>query len=278
VNPGLPLVDRNPTSLEKELLTKLTSCFFDGEGVSRLTEKGVELYYPNYTQIERVIAEFIGGHTVENKLKYDVLTLIDADQMFGIEVKSKGFSKKDYKAILEGTGRLYLELNNSPAKQHEWLRKHGISLEFSNREQHDPRTIGELLLDLYDKWNEEDARKIGDLYSRKFDLGRSRFIILSYQKEKLETREDGTPIACFIANSLKLDFKRAGINWHWNSDKCLRGSDGTDGPLYDWYPFSGGQFKYYPLSSESDFTSGEYEILIPEYRPLRSKVLDIFGD
>ena len=274
---GLPLIDRNPTEEEKSSLAQLTSSFFDGEGVSRLSESGTDLYYPNYTQIERIVAEFIGGSTVENKLKYDVLVMSEGNRMFGVEVKSKGFSRKDYQGIIRGETRLYLELNNSPAKQHQWLRDNGISLEVSNRTAHDPTNIGELLLDLYDNWNQEDAIKIGEMYSREFDLQRSRFLVLSYQKDKLSTGSDGKPVVSYVASSLKLNFKRKGINWHWNSEKCLRGNDGNNGTLYDWYPFSGGQFKYYPLASECDFTSGEFCITIPEFRSLRSKVLNMFS-
>ena len=167
---GIPLIDRNPTTREKKFISNLISIFFDGEGVSRLSEKGVDLYYPNYTQIERVIAEMVGGFTVESKLKFDVLVNLPNNKMLGVEVKSKGFSRNEYRAILSGEGRLYLELNNSPAKQHQWLRDNGISLEVSNRAEFDPKVIGEHLLDLYDNWNEEDGFKTGSEYSRIFAI------------------------------------------------------------------------------------------------------------
>tara|TARA_B100001939_G_C16934587_1_gene615459 strand:+ start:782 stop:1618 length:837 start_codon:yes stop_codon:yes gene_type:complete len=275
---GIPLIDRNPTTREKKFISNLISIFFDGEGVSRLSEKGVDLYYPNYTQIERVIAEMVGGFTVESKLKFDILVNLPNNKMLGVEVKSKGFSRNDYRAILSGEGRLYLELNNSPAKQHQWLRDNGISLEVSNRADFDPKVIGEHLLDLYDNWNEEDGFKTGSEYSRTFELERSRFIVLSYQKKNLSTDTEGKPKVSFYISSLKLNFKREGIKWFWNSDKCLRGTDADNGTLYDWYPFSGGQFKFYPLAKESDFSSEEIIVRIPPFRSLRSKAIELFGE
>ena len=275
---GIPLIDRNPTTREKKFISNLISIFFDGEGVSRLSEKGVDLYYPNYTQIERVIAEMVGGFTVESKLKFDILVNLPNNKMLGVEVKSKGFSRNEYRAILSGEGRLYLELNNSPAKQHQWLRDNGISLEASNRADFDPKVIGEHLLDLYDNWNEEDGFKTGSEYSRIFELERSRFIVLSYQKKNLSTDAEGKPKVSFYISSLKLNFKREGIKWFWNSDKCLRGTDGDNGTLYDWYPFSGGQFKFYPLAKESDFSSEEIIVRIPPFRSLRSKAIELFGE
>lgn len=220
----------------------------------------------------------VGGFTVESKLKFDILVNLPGNKMLGVEVKSKGFSRNDYQAILSGDGRLYLELNNSPAKQHQWLRDNGISLEVSNRADFDPKVIGEHLLDLYDNWNEEDGVKTGSEYARTFELERSRFIVLSYQKKNLSTDLDGKPKVSFYISSLKLNFKRDGIKWFWNSDKCLRGADGNNGTLYDWYPFSGGQFKFYPLAKESDFSSDEIIVSIPPSRSLRSKAIELFGE
>ena len=100
----IPMIDRAPTTEEICYLNNLLSLFFDGEGVSRLTINNKDFYFPNYTQLERIVSTFLKGFTVESKLKYDILINENELNMIGIEAKSKGFSKKEFKSIVEGHG------------------------------------------------------------------------------------------------------------------------------------------------------------------------------
>src|SRR5205823_12611324 len=116
--PEMPVafIDRSPTGSETEQHRLALSSFRDGSGWER-EEGGTTV--AGWRQLERVVAEVFGGAAQENKGVFDVILPSDSSPNtdYGISVKSKELSRRTAIAdLLDGTGRLYLELANSPAK------------------------------------------------------------------------------------------------------------------------------------------------------------------
>src|SRR5690349_761229 len=106
---SVPFVDRPPTSRETEQLRLALSSFRDGTGWEREGEGGTTV--AGWRQLERVVAEVLGGEAKENKGIFDVVLTSDSnrDTDYGISVKSKELSRSTAIADLrDGRGRLYL--------------------------------------------------------------------------------------------------------------------------------------------------------------------------
>lgn len=110
----LMFATRNPTTAETKTIRALLSSFRDGTGNQRETDGTTRA---NWREIERCISEAVLGPANENKHIFDVIAPDDANTttFYGLSIKSKQLSKTTF-ASLSATGRVYMEIANSPAK------------------------------------------------------------------------------------------------------------------------------------------------------------------
>lgn len=242
---SIPFITKAANELELKKLQLLMSTFTDGSGYEKNSDGTTR---PGWRDLERVIAELLHGHASEGKSIFDVLvqSIANPNTSYGVSVKSKGFSRNKFEALLND-GRVYMELCNSPAKLWEPLKQEGIS-ELDFKEMRHANTIGSTILETVHNWYVNCG--IDNI-----DLDKSVHLTISYRKEKsLE------PV--YQLHTFELDFPE-GIQWKYKSARCLAGYDpiAPNEVLFDWYGLSGGQLKYYPKANLARFCSTQFQLI-----------------
>ena len=217
---------------------------------------------PGWRDFERIVAELLNGQAPESKAIFDVVAPCpdNPDTLIGVSVKSKKLSRKTALEDLAEDGRVYLELANSPAKFWDALAQAGIGQEDWDMDDK-AKIIGDTIVQTIERWHSEGAVQTGLENSGKaVDLARSAHIVVSYSEK------DGA--ARYQLHSFDLTFPK-GIDWQFLRGKertrCIRGFDpaANHDPLIDWYPFSGGQLKFYPRAASARYSSVPFELLPP---------------
>jgi hypothetical protein len=217
-------------------------------------EKGGETRI-GWRQMERVFADLFGGTANENKDVFDVVVPIDSKSDIGLSIKSKNFPPNAFTS-LESDGRVYMELTNSPAKIWASLNRKGLyDTDFQSKNK--ANDIGVALIETVESWHLEAKTNYPNYSQGKaLDLSKSVYITVT-MTDPTETTERQ-----YIVHSFPLNLPKP-IRWEKHTPKCLRGFD-PDHPtqaLYDWYPSSGGQLKYYPRTEGAKFSSGIFQSL-----------------
>jgi hypothetical protein len=245
----LPIRDRALTAVEIERMRLLLSTFRDGSG-QRVRTAG---FMPDFLSFERACAYVIHGTTNENKGVFDV-------------------------SVSGGPGRLPWGISCKmaaipPAKNHCWFMELSNSAKKLNDAvtaaeivswNHSPMQAGAAVVATVGSWHE--AVRGG------YDLDASKYLLLTH---------DSTwrffEIACFNLNVL-LRVHPGLIHW------AVEGRDGPTslggyidtprGPhrLWQWYPSSGGQLKFFPLIGWEEWRSGYFELSRPPLMDLKSRV------
>ena len=241
---GIQFVTRPATPKELTQLKLLMSTYTDGSGYEKNPDGTTR---PGGRDLERIIAEWVGGTAPEGKSIFDItVSSSDKSSIHGISVKSKGFSKQKF-TDLNTDGRVYMELCNSPAKLWEPLKLKGIfEDDFENQRRADE--IGNSILDTVHNWYINSGVD-------NIDIAQSVHLTISYLRHRSEE-------PAFQLHSFSLDFP-GNIIWKYKSKKCLMGFD-PDHPnevLFDWYALSGGQLKYYPRVTKSIFSSEQFTLI-----------------
>jgi len=234
-----------------EKLRLALSTYQDGTG--QLMEQDKSL--PGWRDFERSVALAFDGLTSESKAIFDVLVPLDTShQYYGISCKMRRTLNDTLR-----TGRVTLELSNSSGKFWDELKKHNLSEE--NYALY-PQIAGKLLLNLVESWHEHELT---------IDLARSFYLLLQWDN-KLSRYQ-------LYQFSLKLPNPET-LNWQVLGRRLI-GYD-EQGKLFEWYGFSGGQLKYYPLVTQATWTS---EIFHLEPLPpndlgygLQRKIMDYFPE
>lgn len=255
---GIPFVTHAPTAADTELFSLLLSTFLDGTGNQRDQDGGTRA---NWREIERCVAEFVDALGGENKGIFDVIAKdpAAANVHYGLSVKSKQYSKTTLDD-LDASGRVYMEVANSPAKFWDAIGlQHGLA-ELDYRNQVRPQDIGDCVLATVESWHAEGKRVFEHVYPGKtLDLAKSCYFSLTYSKTpSYENRK-------YQVHVFPLTFPR-GVRWAFSSGKCLRGYDPAfpTEALFDWYALSGGQLKYYPKASTAIYRSEPFGLTKPE--------------
>ena len=250
-------IHRNPTADEVERIRLSISSFQDGSGQEKDADGTTRA---GWRDLERVIAEILGGEGGENKDVFDVIvpSADDGNTAFGLSLKSTELRRSTAIQDLATTGRVYMELCNSPAKL--WVplkQKHGVTeAEFSG--QRHAKKVGDSVLETVHTWHAETKARYDSLGKRKLDLSRSVYLVISYSPQRA-----GRPRRYQI-HAFNLDYAKE-IQWKYISDRCLRGfdPDHPDEVLFDWYGLSGGQLKYYPRATTAVHLSPPFELEQP---------------
>ena len=257
---GLMFATRNPTDGEHKHIRALLSTYRDGTGNQREADGTTRA---NWREIERCIAEVVLGPASEDKHIFDIIAPDDCNSqlLYGLSIKSKQLSKKTFLA-LPTTGRVYMEVANSPAKFWGDVRNfHGHTEREFDRMQY-PMEIGECVLASVRKWHHEGKQQYEALHpGRTLDLDNSRYLCVSYS-EAVDPSE-----RYYQIHSFSLDYP-VGIRWSYKSNRCLTGYDPAfpAEALFDWYGSSGGQLKYYPRATTALYTSPVFKLLQPSSR------------
>ncbi len=223
-------VHREPTRNELELFRLSLSTFQDGSG--QLKVKSGTL--PGWRDFERTVGEVTNGMGTEDKSIFDVLVPgVTATQLhIGLSCKMR----KELSRV-DRDGRVTIELSNSSKKMWEALGESHLTARSYKRHA---TKVGKTLVNLITRWHSAAAIhrtyrvNINKSYylSLQWDLGTGKYQLFSF------------PLQLPDPDSL---------NWYFtdSSKGHLNGDDQNGGRVFEWYGESGGQLKYYPLSSEA---------------------------
>jgi hypothetical protein len=266
----VPFLTRPPSGSELEQLRLVLSSFRDGGG--QIQDNAGTL--PGWRDYERAIATVFRGWAPENKGVFDVFvgSSVNDTTDYGYSVKSKELSRAGAIEDLSTDGRVYMELSNSPAKLWAAVRAAGPTEEDFRAGRH-ADIIGGALLAAVTSWHHEAAAAHLAATGRTLDLDRSAFLVISYSRRRPGRERD------YQIHSFDLGFP-PGIAWRYRSAKSLIGEDPAHPGecLFDWYPFSGGQLKYYPRASAARYASPRFQLSIPPATSLADRAAGYFPD
>ncbi len=226
--------DRPLSDGEREILRLALSSFRDGSGQTYLRGQS----WPGFRDYERSLAAVVGGVTPENKGVFDV-SVPTADALpFGISCKMAVFPSARNRCS-------FMELSNAAAK----FRDHLLALQITYASE--PMLAGPAIIDLVSAWHAAEASA--------FDVAGSRFSVLSHDR-----KWDEFQILCFPLN-LSIANPRGDIDW-LHEGKAINGyidDAGRRHRLWQYYPTSGGQLKYYPLLDWADWMTPKFTLEQP---------------
>lgn len=231
---------------------------------------------PGWRDVERTVADILGGVAPEDKDVFDVI-VADGGSDLGFSVKCKNLTRATALEDLSNGGRVYMELSNSPAKFDAALSAAGIPPEaWGNADR--AAQIGNTVLATVQGWHQAAVASHAEAHpGRTLDLERSVFLTLSYSNPR------GNRPLRFQFHSFDLAFPE-GIAWGFvnpngeaanaEGPRCLRGMD-PEAPqeaLVDLYLKSGGQLKYYPRARKARYRSDAFELeAVPKSESVSAK-------
>ncbi len=246
---SLMLSSNGLTQEELERLRLALSIFQDGTGWETMKrpkkQGGGRIYYPGFRQFERMVADVFNGIAPENKGIFDVfLPVNDTDTYYGISCKMRAELDK----ALKDNGRVYIEMSNAAGKFMDRVQER-VGKNF----QDNPAEVGKALLALIAEWHKDAPKNSG----YKVNLSESSFLVLLYNK-KLK----------FGLYQYDLSLPKASrFTWSFppptrtdaQSSRRLVGKI-NDSLVFEWYLYSGGQLKYYPLAKNAKWHSELFEL------------------
>ena len=131
--------------------------------------------------------------------------------------------------------------------------------------QRNADVIGQALLDTVSSWHVEEVEQHAP--GRTLDLDRSVYLVVS--NARIRGGQGGRQ---YQWHSFDLAFPE-GIKWRYRSARSLTGADPRHPSecLFDWYPHSGGQLKYYPRAECARFSSPPFQLEPPQITGLGEK-------
>jgi hypothetical protein len=240
--------DRPLSDSELEILRLALSSFRDGSGQTYIGGHS----WPGFRDYERSLAAVLGGVTPENKGVFDVAVSVSGGLPFGISCKMAAFPPARNQCS-------FMELSNSAAK----FRDHLLGLQITYASE--PMLAGPAIIDLVSSWHALEASA--------FDIAGSRYSVLAH-----DTRWEQFQILCFPLN-LSIANPRGDVDWQYEG-KAINGyidNGGRRHRLWQYYPTSGGQLKYYPLLTWADWVTDEFTLERPPLVSPLEKAQRYFG-
>lgn len=222
----IPFVDRSPTLAEMEQFRLILSTYQDGSGM--LASGAVSL--PGWRDFERSVAAAFDGQAMESKWIYDVL-LVKAGLSFGISCKMR----ETLPSVIR-TGRVTIELSNASGAFWDVIKTKGLTQE----DYHTQATLaGSTILSVVESWY------TGIEVSKE----KSFYLVLQWDRKK----------GLYQLFQFALDLPQPQtLTWEVLGRRLL-GRDEA-GVLFEWYGFSGGQLKYYPLVESALWYSPVFQL------------------
>ncbi len=222
----IPFVDRPPTLPEVEMLRLILSTYQDGSGMLITGETSL----PGWRDFERAVAAAFNGKAMESKWIYDVI-LQEADIRYGISCKMR-----ETLHTVTKTGRTTIELYNASGAFWDVIKTKGLTQE---NYQTQADLAGATILDVVESW-----------YSG-IEVNKEKSFYLVLQWDRKKGLYQLFQFALDLPNPQELAWQVLG--------RRLIGRDST-GILFEWYGFSGGQLKYYPLVESALWSSAAFQL------------------
>lgn len=238
---GLAFRDRPPNDAEFQRIRLTLSTYRDGSG-QLVTVKGSQ---PGWRDFERAIAAALRGRTTENKGIFDVEIDAQGALPYGLSLKT---SKSRPRQVL-------MELSNSLAKF--WARLNDLDIDPAET----PADAGLALLALVEEWHEEVADRI--------DLENSCYLVLTHNAGYDEWQLFWYGLE-FVPDPRELTWNHGGKRIAGFTD------DGT--LIWEWYGWSGGQLKYYPLITAARWASPIFALEEPKLENPADKAVRYWPD
>ncbi|MDM8519500.1 hypothetical protein QUF64_05580 [Anaerolineales bacterium HSG6] len=245
-----------PTIGQIEKLRLMLSTYQDGTG-QLVFELGKTL--PGWRDFERSVALAFGGVAQESKAIFDVLipTPENTEIDFGISCKMRETLR-----TVERTGRVTVEVSNSAGKFWDGLKDKGIDDYNTN-----PDLTGKILLDLVENWHDEVSLEQGGVVN----VNQSFYLLLQWHKKTRRYQLFQFPVKLPTPETLSWDVV----------GRRLVGRD-DEGVMIEWFGYSGGQLKYYPLADQAIWSSEIFKLEpLPENElgyGLKKRVIEYFPE
>lgn len=256
--PLMPLRDRGYNAAEFERLRLILSTFRDGGG--QVILKATNESMPGFRDFERSVAAVTGGYTREDKGVFDVLVdTADSPLPYGISCKMTQMRPAEHESS-------FMELTNSAAKFAAEFRRLNVSW------VHDPAMAGNAMVDLVSSWHDDLADEV--------DVPSSAYLVLVHDKPWRNFQLHAFPLTLRHADP------RTDVRWsvrnhrQTGSPSALQGTIDDSGrahTLWELYPNSGGQCKYYPLLSWATWVSPVFELELPPAESLFDRAGEYFS-
>ncbi len=201
-----------------------------------LTEAGKTL--PGWRDFERSVATVFGGQSLETKFIFDVLFPDPARPgiSFGLSCKMRRELDR-----IERSGRVLIEISNASGEFSDYLRQHGVDLahyrEYASQ-------VGPAVIRLIEQWHHKVSVQDGGA----IDTSHSFYLVLSW------SRAGWYQLHQFPLHLLSPD------NLRWSSRRRSVVGKENDEIVFEWFPESGGQLKYYPPASSAVWTSKRFAL------------------
>ena len=243
---AIVFVDRPPTEEEFQKFRLILSTFQDGSGM--LDDKKPPKWMkdhnaktlPGWRDFERSVALAFGGIAIESKHIYDVI-LASPDNpsiVYGLSCKMRDKLRR----VLLRDGRVTIEVANAEGDFWDAIIATGLTRENYHT---NPSVSGIAIINLVDLWHTKVSHENGG----NVDNSKSMFITLQWYKNTGNYQLFQFPIDLPNPHN---------ITWRVNSRRLIGEDDRAI--IFEWYPFSGGQLKYYPLSSEAIWKSDVFQL------------------
>lgn len=206
---------------------------------------------PGWRDFERAVALAFEGTALESKAIVDVVLPLKEGAYYGVSCKMRGELNR---AVAE-EGRVNIEVSNSAGKFWDYVLAQGITRE-NYRSPENAAIVGKALFALVEQWHNEVSLEQGGV----IDIAESSYLVLQYNSLG-KYRLYQYPLKFPDAEALTWSFPmRIFKDKAPREGRRLVGQDKAGGIVIEWYEYSGGQLKYYPLASEASWASNEFEL------------------
>lgn len=223
---NLPFVTRHPAFEELERFRLILSTYQDGTGMLKDGDRTL----PGWRDFERSVAIAFGGKALESKWIYDVLLPAQSlsGGQYGISCKMRGMLR-----TVEKQKRVTIEVSNATGEFWDAIKAVGLTQENYHT---DPQLAGKMVIQVVEQWHQKVSRANGGM----IDTDKSFYLVLQWERESRRYQLFQFPVDLPDPHELS-----------WQVDgRRLIGRD-PQGVLFVWYGLSGGQLKYYPLTSNA---------------------------
>lgn len=251
---GIPFRDRPLDAKELERMRLILSTFRDGGGQVVLKKTGQSM--PGFRDFERTVAAVCGGQTREDKGVFDVLVPAPSHALpFGISCKMSQMQPPAHAAS-------FMELTNSAKKFSDEFARLNLSW------VHNPAMAGNAFVELVSGWHTALAHEI--------DISQSCYLVLAHDAKWEQFQLHSFPLNLKIADPV------SAVRWEVEGQKAptsINGyidHNGREHRLWQLYPNSGGQLKYYPPLSWANTNSTVFSLEQPTPESLPDRAREYF--
>ncbi len=234
----------------------ILSTFRDGSGQNRLKKLG-GISMPGFRDFERATAAVCGGETREDKGVFDVIVPVRRGLPFGISCKMSSLQPAAQRCA-------FMELSNSAAK---WADEFGrLRISWA----HAAPAAGNAVVELVTSWHEALSGEV--------DVARSQYLVLAHDAKWEWFQLSALPL------SLKIADPASDVEWvveGRNAPSSVAGyidMDTRRHRLWQLFPSSGGQLKYYPPFTWATSVSQPFTLEVPPAESLADRAHECFPE